>query len=50
MPREVSVFAPATVSNVACGFDVMGFAVHEPGDIATVRKIEKPGVFLKIGN
>ena len=48
MPREVSVFAPATVSNVACGFDVMGFAVHEPGDIATVRKIEKPGVFLKI--
>jgi len=50
MPREVSVFAPATVSNVACGFDVMGFAVNEPGDIATVREIKKSGVFLKIVN
>jgi homoserine kinase len=47
MPGEVSVFAPATVSNVACGFDIMGFAVNEPGDVATVRKIEKPGVFIK---
>ena len=47
MNREISVFAPATVSNVACGFDVMGFAVNEPGDIATVRQIDNPGVFLK---
>ncbi len=47
MNREISVFAPATVSNVACGFDVMGFAVNEPGDIVTVRKIDEPGVFLK---
>ncbi len=47
MNREISVFAPATVSNVACGFDVMGFAVNEPGDIATVRQIDEPGVFLK---
>jgi len=47
MNREISVFAPATVSNVACGFDVMGFAVNEPGDIATVRQIDESGVFLK---
>ena len=47
MLREVSVFAPATVSNVACGFDIMGFAVNEPGDEVTVKKIEKPGVFIK---
>ena len=46
MNLEISVFAPATVSNVACGFDVMGFAVNEPGDIATVRQIDEPGVFL----
>ena len=46
MNSEISVFAPATVSNVACGFDVMGFAVNEPGDIATVRQIDEPGVFL----
>ena len=47
MLREVSVFAPATVSNVACGFDIMGFAVNELGDVVTVKKIEKPGVFIK---
>jgi homoserine kinase len=31
----VTAFAPATVSNVACGFDVLGFALHEPGDEVT---------------
>ena len=47
MPGEVSVFAPATVSNVACGFDIMGFAINEPGDVVSVRKVERPGVRLK---
>jgi homoserine kinase len=32
---SVTAFAPATVSNVACGFDVLGFALHEPGDEVT---------------
>jgi homoserine kinase len=32
---SVTAFAPATVSNVACGFDVLGFALHEPGDQVT---------------
>jgi homoserine kinase len=35
----VTAFAPATVSNVACGFDVLGFALHEPGDEVTARLI-----------
>lgn len=33
---SVSVFAPATVSNVGPGFDFMGFALEQPGDIVTV--------------
>jgi homoserine kinase len=32
MQKEVKVFAPATVANVACGFDVLGFALNNPGD------------------
>jgi homoserine kinase len=32
---SVTAFAPATVSNVACGFDVLGFALREPGDRVT---------------
>jgi homoserine kinase len=31
----VTAFAPATVSNVACGFDVLGFALEAPGDEVT---------------
>src|SRR6185436_19591944 len=33
----VTAFAPATVSNVACGFDVLGFALSAPGDEGTAR-------------
>ena len=34
---SVTAFAPATVSNVACGFDVLGFALDAPGDEVTAR-------------
>jgi len=34
---RVTAFAPATVSNVACGFDVLGFALDTPGDEVTAR-------------
>jgi homoserine kinase len=37
MEREVAAYAPASVSNVACGFDIMGFALDQPGDQVTVR-------------
>jgi homoserine kinase len=37
---SVTAFAPATVSNVACGFDVLGFALYEPGDRVTARLID----------
>ena len=33
----VTAFAPATVSNVACGYDVLGFALTAPGDEVTAR-------------
>jgi len=32
---SATAFAPATVSNVACGFDVLGFALEAPGDEVT---------------
>lgn len=35
---SVRVYAPATVANVACGFDVLGFALYEPGDEIVMRK------------
>ena len=42
----VSVFAPATVANVVCGFDVLGFAVNEPGDEVVMRMTNKPGITI----
>src|SRR4030095_5981628 len=39
---SVTAFAPATVSNVACGFDVLGFALGSPGDEVTARLIDGP--------
>lgn len=44
---RVRVFAPATVANMICGFDVLGFAVNEPGDEVKMYKTSKPGVFIR---
>ena len=30
--KKVKVFAPASIANVSCGFDVLGFAIHDLGD------------------
>ena len=42
--ESVTAFAPATVSNVGCGFDVLGFALHEPGDAVTATFAPIAGV------
>lgn len=42
----IAVYAPGTVSNVACGFDVMGFALDEPGDIVIVEPQDAAGVSI----
>ncbi|MDH7604189.1 MAG: homoserine kinase [Melioribacter sp.] len=36
--KSIRVFAPASVSNVGPGFDMMGFALHEPGDEIIIKK------------
>lgn len=38
--ESIRVFAPATVANVTCGFDILGFAVDRPGDEIVLRKNE----------
>jgi homoserine kinase len=46
MKDSIKVFAPATVANVVCGFDVLGFAVNEPGDEVIMRLTDKPGITI----
>jgi homoserine kinase len=41
-----TAFAPATVSNVAVGFDILGFAIEGAGDLVTISKIDRPAVVI----
>jgi homoserine kinase len=42
--KSIKVFAPATVANVVCGFDILGFAVNEPGDELIMELTDKPRI------
>lgn len=47
MKRSVATaFAPASVGNVAIGFDILGFSVEALGDRVTVRRSVQPGVTI----
>jgi len=46
MKESIKVFAPATVANVVCGYDVLGFAVNEPGDEVIMKLTESPGISI----
>ena len=42
----IAVYAPGSVSNVACGFDTLGFALDEPGDIVSASPSDEAGVTI----
>lgn len=44
MKNEIRIFAPATVANVACGFDVLGFCLDSQGDEMVIRKTPEKGI------
>lgn len=44
MKNEIKIFSPATVANVACGFDVLGFCLDTIGDEMVIRKTEAKGI------
>lgn len=45
--RSVTAFAPATIGNVICGFDVFGLALERPGDRVTVNASDSPGLRIR---
>jgi homoserine kinase len=46
--KKIKILSPATVANVACGFDVLGFALNNIYDELTVQLV--PGKGIKIIN
>jgi homoserine kinase len=46
--NNIKVFAPATVANVTCGFDILGFALDAPGDEVELKLTKaKSGITIK---
>lgn len=47
MSNSIKVFAPASVSNVGPGFDLMGFALEYPGDVIIVTTKKQNGLVIR---
>lgn len=46
MNKEIRIFSPGTVSNVSCGFDVLGFCLDHIGDEMLVRTTPQKGISI----
>ena len=42
--NSIKIFSPATVANVSCGFDALGFAINTVGDEMILTKTTEKGV------
>ena len=42
--NEIKIFSPATVANISCGFDVLGFCLDTVGDEMIIRKTSEKGI------
>jgi len=45
--KQATAFAPATVANVAVGFDLLGFPIQSVGDTVTVSRTDALGVTIQ---
>lgn len=47
LANEIAVFAPATVANVACGFDILSLALESPGDVVRLVPNDSGSLVIK---
>ncbi|MFT5750407.1 MAG: homoserine kinase [Ancylomarina sp.] len=47
MNKSIKVFAPGSVSNVGCGFDILGFAIDGIGDEMILSKNDSNKMYIK---
>ena len=45
--KEIKVFAPASIANLSCGYDILGVCLDNIGDEIKVRKTKKKGITIK---
>jgi homoserine kinase len=46
--RKTRVFAPATIANLGAGFDVLGIAIDQPGDVVVAERQAEPGLSFSV--
>lgn len=46
MSKTVKVFAPASIANMGCGFDIIGFSLDEVGDVFEMTMSEGDGISI----
>ena len=46
MSKSIKVFAPASIANMGCGFDIMGMALDEVGDVLEMSCSEGDGLSI----
>ncbi|WP_287100660.1 MULTISPECIES: homoserine kinase [Hydrotalea] len=44
--QSITVSSPATVANIVCGFDILGFAINQPEDFYTLTISDTKGVTI----
>lgn len=42
--KEIRIFAPGTIANVSCGFDILGLCLETVGDEMVIRKVDEKGI------
>lgn len=47
MKKTIKVFAPASIANMGCGFDIMGMALDEVGDVLEISADEGDGLTIE---
>ena len=42
--KNIKIFCPASVANVSCGFDILGFCLDGIGDEMIIKKTPEKGL------
>lgn len=46
LKTNIKISAPASIANIACGFDVLGLAINTPCDEIVVTEADQPGIHI----
>lgn len=45
--NKIKLYAPATIANIVCGFDVLGMALNGPYDVMEMSVSKEPGIHIQ---